>query len=195
MYAHISHHTHREVGYRITLIHWSSFLFPFLLSDSKSLFDRSIVWSDIAWVRRQTRLPIVLKGILTAEDARLAVDAGCDAILVSNHGARQVDTVAATIDALPEIVSAVGGRVEVYLDGGVRRGTDVFKAIALGARAVFIGRPVLWGLAHSGEAGVKSVWNILNSELESTMGLCGAPSIKAITNQFITTKEAMRPKL
>ena len=149
----------------------------------------------MAWVRTQTSLPIVLKGVLTREDALLAVEAGCSGILVSNHGARQVDTVSSTIEALPEIVEAVGGRCEVYLDGGVRRGTDVFKAIALGARAVFIGRPVLWGLAYAGEEGVKNVWSILHSELELAMGLCGTPNLKAITKQFITTKEAMRPKL
>jgi (S)-2-hydroxy-acid oxidase len=164
-------------------------------SDSKSLFDRSLTWKDVAWVRTQTSLPIVLKGVLTREDALLAVDAGCSGILVSNHGARQVDTVSSTIEALPEIVEAVGGRCEVYLDGGVRRGTDVFKAIALGARAVFVGRPVLWGLAYAGEEGVKNVLAILHSELELAMGLCGTPNLKAITKGFLTTKEAMRPKL
>ena len=137
----------------------------------------------------------MLKGVLTREDALLAVEHGCAAVLVSNHGARQVDTCAATIDALPEVVEAVAGRCEVYLDGGIRRGTDVFKALAMGARAVFIGRPVLYGLAYAGEAGVRDVWTILQKELQLAMGLCGAPNVKSITRAHVTTKEAMRAKL
>jgi len=160
-----------------------------------SLFDQSLTWNDLAWLKSITRLPIVLKGILTAEDARLAVSHGASAILVSNHGARQVDTVSSTIEALPEIVQAVEGKVEVYLDGGVRRGTDVFKALALGARAVFIGRPVLWGLAYAGEEGVRDVWNLINHEFKMCMGLSGTPNVAAITQRHVTTREVMRPKL
>jgi (S)-2-hydroxy-acid oxidase len=160
-----------------------------------SLFDASLTWKDIAWLRSQTTLPIVIKGVLTREDTLLAVEHGCDAILVSNHGARQVDTCAATIDALPEVVAAVNGRCEVYLDGGVRRGTDVLKALALGARAVFVGRPVLWGLAYAGEKGVKDVLTLLNKELELAMGLCGCSTVKDVTPQHVTTRDAMRPKL
>jgi (S)-2-hydroxy-acid oxidase len=114
-----------------------------------ALYDQSLSWKDVEWLKGITKLPIVAKGVLTPEDAVMAVESGCGGILVSNHGARQLDGVAATIDALPAIVKAVDGRAEVYLDGGVRRGTDVFKALALGARAVFVGRPVLFGLAHS----------------------------------------------
>lgn len=181
-----------DIRFLFLLFSFSSF--PYI-SDSKSLFDRSLTWKDIAWVRKQTSLPIIVKGILTREDALLAVEAGCRGIIVSNHGARQLDGVAATIEALPEVIAAVNGRCEVYLDGGVRRGTDVFKALALGAKAVFIGRPVLWGLAYAGEEGVKAVWNMLQSELEVAMGLSGAPNIASIKSSFLTTKEAMRPKL
>lgn len=114
-----------------------------------SQIDPTLNWSDIAWVRSITKLPVVVKGVLTAEDAKLAADTGVEAILVSNHGGRQLDGVLATIDALPEVLEAVKGRgVEVYIDGGVRKGTDVLKALALGAKAVFLGRPILWGLAH-----------------------------------------------
>ncbi len=158
---------------------------------ASSLFDASVCWQDIAWLQSQTQLPLVLKGILTKEDALLAVKYGCAAVLVSNHGARQVDTCAATIDALPEVVAAVAGRCEVYLDGGVRRGTDVLKALALGARAVFVGRPVLWGLAYDGEQGVKDVWTLLHKELELAMGLCGVASVDKISRNLVTTREQM----
>src|SRR6266700_1011709 len=110
----------------------------------------SLTWKSLAWLRSITALPILLKGILTAEDAQLAVEHGMDGIIVSNHGGRQLDTALASIEALPEIVEAVAGRCEVYIDGGVRRGTDILKALALGTRAVLVGRPVLWGLAASG---------------------------------------------
>jgi (S)-2-hydroxy-acid oxidase len=163
-----------------------------LRTDASSLFDASITWKDVAWLRSITKLPLVVKGILCAEDALLAVDAGVAGILVSNHGARQIDTCSATIDALPEIVAAVAGRCEVYLDGGVRRGTDVLKALALGARAVFVGRPALWGLAYAGEAGVKAVLTILHKELELAMALSGTATVKDITREHVTTKEAMR---
>jgi (S)-2-hydroxy-acid oxidase len=115
---------------------------------SKAFVDSSLSWKDITWLMSITSLPVVVKGVLTAEDARIAVELGVKGILVSNHGARQLDGVPATIEVLKEIVDAVCGKCEVYLDGGVRRGTDVLKALALGARAVFIGRPVLWGLAY-----------------------------------------------
>lgn len=166
-----------------------------LIAYSKSLFDRSITWKDIAWLIGQTKLPVILKGIMTEEDALMAVEVGAAGILVSNHGARQVDTCAATIEALPAIVAAVGDKLEVYVDGGIRRGVDVFKALALGARAVFVGRPFLWGLSHSGEAGVTDVHQILHAELENVMGLSGTPNLAAITRSFVTTREAMRPKL
>ncbi|KAF1786191.1 Aldolase-type TIM barrel [Phytophthora cactorum] len=144
------------------------------------LYDQTLSWKDVEWLKSITKLPIVAKGILTSEDAVMAVESGCEGILVSNHGARQLDGVAATIDALPAIIQAVGDRAEVYMDGGVRRGTDVFKALALGARAVFVGRPVLFGLAHSGKAGVSSVLRILNDELKHAMLFSGTASLADI---------------
>ncbi|KAG6961231.1 hypothetical protein JG688_00009209 [Phytophthora aleatoria] len=149
------------------------------------LYDQTLSWKDVEWLKSITKLPIVAKGILTSEDAVMAVESGCEGILVSNHGARQLDGVAATIDALPAIIQAVGDRAEVYMDGGVRRGTDVFKALALGARAVFVGRPVLFGLAHSGEAGVSSVLRILNDELKHAMLFSGTASLADIGPVYV----------
>jgi (S)-2-hydroxy-acid oxidase len=150
-----------------------------------SLIDRTLSWDDIKWLRSITRLKIVVKGVMTAEDAHEALRYGVDAIWVSNHGARQLDTVPSTIEALPEVVAAVNGKVEVYLDGGVTRGTDVFKALALGAKAVFIGRPVLWGLTHSGEEGVTNVLKLLNDELTMAMQLTGCLSVKDIQPSMV----------
>ncbi|KAM4770885.1 2-Hydroxyacid oxidase 1 [Rhinophrynus dorsalis] len=147
--------------------------------------DPSIKWEDIEWLKEITSLPIVAKGILRADDAKEAVKRGVSGILVSNHGARQLDGVPATIDVLQEIVEAVDGKVEVYLDGGVRKGTDVLKALALGARAVFIGRPVLWGLAYQGEEGVKDVLNILMEEFRLAMSLTGCCSVNDIEKTLI----------
>jgi 4-hydroxymandelate oxidase len=142
--------------------------------------DPTLTWEHLVWLRSLTPLPLVIKGILTAEDARLAVEAGVEGIVVSNHGGRQLDGVAASVDALPEVVDAVAGRAEVYLDGGVRRGTDVLRALALGARAVMIGRPYLWGLGVAGEAGVRRVIEILDDELRLAMALAGRPTAAAI---------------
>ena len=139
-----------------------------------------LTWDDLTWIRAATSLPILLKGIMTAEDAVLAVEHGIDGILVSNHGGRQVDGTAATIDVLPEITAAVGGRIEILLDGGVRRGTDVLKALALGASAVLIGRPAVWGLAVGGEAGVRRVLQMLRDEIENAMVQLGLGSIADI---------------
>ena len=124
-------------------------------------FDPALTWKDVEWLAQLTSLPILVKGILRADDALSAVNHGAAGIIVSNHGGRQLDTTPAAISVLPEIVDAVAGAVEVYIDGGIRRGTDVLKAIAYGARAVLIGRPILWGLAVGGEAGVKSVLEML----------------------------------
>ncbi|CAN8016745.1 unnamed protein product, partial [Ixodes persulcatus] len=135
--------------------------------------DPSLTWADVTWLRGITKLPVVAKGICTAEDAEEAIHAGVSAILVSNHGARHLDGLPSTIEVLPDIVRAVRGRVEVYLDGGVRRGTDVVKALALGAKAVFIGRPALWGLAYNGEAGVRQTLEILREELDRALALMG----------------------
>jgi 4-hydroxymandelate oxidase len=142
-------------------------------------------WDHIDWLRAHTRLPIVLKGVLHPEDARLALRHGVDGLLLSNHGGRQLDTVPATIDLLPEMAAAVGGAVPLLLDGGIRRGTDVVKAIALGAAAVGIGRPVVWGLAADGGRGAARVLEILREELEHTMMLCGAGSLDELTGDLI----------
>ncbi|MFC4116512.1 alpha-hydroxy acid oxidase [Nonomuraea zeae] len=134
-------------------------------------------WEDIDRLREMTALPIVLKGVTHPADARLALDHGVSAIMVSNHGGRQLDTVPATIDLLPDIVAAAGGAVPVLLDGGVRRGTDVLKALALGATAVAVGRPVIWGLAADGERGVTRVLGLLRTEVEHALTLCGCASV------------------
>jgi 4-hydroxymandelate oxidase len=147
--------------------------------------DPTLTWSDLEWIRGATELPLVLKGIATAEDAVLATEHGVDAIWVSNHGGRQLDGVAASIDALPEIVEAVGGACEVYVDGGIRRGTDIVKGLALGARAAFIGRPVAAGLAVGGEAGVSRVLALLRGELELALGLLGCTSPDQVTRAHI----------
>jgi isopentenyl diphosphate isomerase/L-lactate dehydrogenase-like FMN-dependent dehydrogenase len=138
-------------------------------------FDSSLNWRDIEWLAGYG-LPVVVKGILTAEDADLACEHGAAAVVVSNHGGRQLDGVQATIDALPGVVDAVAGRAEVYLDGGVRRGTDALKALALGARAVLIGRAMLWGLAARGEEGVAHVLELLRAEVELGLALLGCSS-------------------
>ncbi len=139
--------------------------------------DIHITWESLAWLRSLTSLPLVLKGVFTAEDAILAVKHGIDGIIVSNHGGRQLDSVSASIEVLPEVVEAIDGRCEVYLDGGIRRGTDILKALALGARAVLVGRPILWGLAVSGAEGVSHVLEILRSELALAMVLAGRPTL------------------
>ncbi|NWT39234.1 HAOX2 oxidase, partial [Rissa tridactyla] len=138
-----------------------------------SLLDPSVTWNDIYWLRSLTHLPIIIKGILTKEDAELAVRHGVQGIIVSNHGGRQLDGGPATIDALVEVAEAVQGRVEVYLDGGIRKGSDVLKALALGAKCVFIGRPALWGLAYKGEEGLQDVLRILQDEFRLSMALAG----------------------
>jgi isopentenyl diphosphate isomerase/L-lactate dehydrogenase-like FMN-dependent dehydrogenase len=144
--------------------------------------DASLTWSDIRWLRQITRLPIVVKGIMTGEDACAAVQAGVDGIVVSNHGARQVDTTLSTIEVLPEIVAAIRAtsnttKVDVYIDGGIRRGTDILKALALGADAVLVGRPILWGLAVAGCQGVVDVLDVLKREFELAMMLCGCATL------------------
>ena len=137
---------------------------------------RSLVWADLAAIRSWSSLPLVVKGILTAEDARLAVEHGVDAIVVSNHGARQLDRVPAGIDVLAEVVAAVGGRTEVWVDGGVRRGLDIAIARALGAQGVLVGRPMYWALAAGGAAGVERAIAILREELELALALLGTPT-------------------
>ncbi|TYH53366.1 hypothetical protein ES332_D09G095900v1 [Gossypium tomentosum] len=147
--------------------------------------DQSLSWKDVKWLQTITSLPILVKGVLTAEDTKLAIEAGAAGIIVSNHGARQLDYVPATIMALEEVVKAAQGKVPVFLDGGVRRGTDVFKALALGASGIFIGRPVVFALAVDGEAGVRKVLQMLHDELELTMALSGCRSLKEITRNHV----------
>ncbi|KAL2285734.1 hypothetical protein FJTKL_07466 [Diaporthe vaccinii] len=136
---------------------------------------------EIPWLRSVTKLHIWIKGILTAEDVQLAVQYGCDGVVVSNHGGRQLDQTPATIDVIQECVKAANGRIDVHIDGGIRSGTDIFKALALGAKCVWIGRPVLWGLAYDGEAGVTKTLDILYNEFKQCMQLCGCNSISDIT--------------
>jgi len=146
----------------------------------ESIWDPGLTWDAVDWLRQLTSLPLILKGILTADDARLAVSHGASGIIVSNHGGRQLDGAVATAVALREVVDAVGTSAEVYVDGGIRRGSDVLKALALGARAVLIGRPYLWGLAVEGESGVLKVMNQLRRELDLCMALAGRPTIDSI---------------
>ncbi|XP_048050190.1 hydroxyacid oxidase 2 isoform X2 [Megalobrama amblycephala] len=147
--------------------------------------DPSISWKDVSWLQSLTRLPIIIKGILTKEDAELAVEHGVQGIIVSNHGGRQLDGGPASIDCLPEIVDTVQGRIEVYMDGGIRTGSDVLKAIALGARCVFIGRPAIWGLAYKGDEGVKEVLQILHDEFRLSMALSGCRNVAEINRNLI----------
>lgn len=149
------------------------------------LLDPSLTWSALDWLRSITSLPILVKGIVRADDATRAIDAGCAGVVVSNHGGRQLDASPATIEVLPRVVDAVAGRGEVFLDGGVRRGADVIKALALGARAVLVGRPVLWGLAAGGRTGVATALGILRRELDLAMALCGCPDVASITRDLV----------
>jgi isopentenyl diphosphate isomerase/L-lactate dehydrogenase-like FMN-dependent dehydrogenase len=164
---------------------------PISLTTEDLAYDASISWDDLGWIREQAPgLPLLLKGILTAEDAELAVGAGADGIVVSNHGGRQLDTSPASLDALPEVIETVGGRIPVLVDGGVRRGTDIVKALALGASAVMVGRPAAWGLAAGGEDGVVDVLQILREELENAMTLCGCRIVADITRQHVAPAPA-----
>jgi isopentenyl diphosphate isomerase/L-lactate dehydrogenase-like FMN-dependent dehydrogenase len=147
--------------------------------------DPAATWKDLEWIKSLTDLPVIAKGIMTGEDAALCADVGMDAVIVSNHGGRGIDNTLATIEVLPEVVDAAKGRVEVLLDGGIRRGADVVKALALGAKAVCIGRPLFWGLALDGQRGVERVLNILRDEIEITMAKCGRPNIGSIDSSLV----------
>ncbi len=153
-----------------------------------SLYDVSLSWKHVEWLRQITKLPILLKGILRADDAVLGVKSGVAGIIVSNHGGRQLDSAPSAISVLSEIVEAVDDRVPVLLDSGIRRGTDIFKAIAFGAQAVLTGRPVLWGLAAGGEDGAVDVLELLRSEFRLTMQLSGCPTLSAITPDMVRQK-------
>ncbi len=144
-----------------------------------------VTWKDIEWLRSFSNVPLLLKGVLNAGDAMAAADLGCDGIIVSNHGGRSLDTVQTSIDALPNIAKRVGKRIPLILDGGVRRGIDVFKALALGASAVMIGRPYMYGLAAGGALGVARIVEILRTELEMTMGLAGCTKLSQISPDFL----------
>ena len=148
-------------------------------------FDPSLSWRDVEWLRSITKLPIVLKGIMAPEDGVLAVEHGAAAVVVSNHGGRQLDSGEPTLFALPRIADAIGGRIPVLMDGGVRRGTDVVKALCLGATAVMIARPYLWGLAIGGQRGVADVLGLLRAEVERTLALLGRPTISALERSAI----------
>jgi 4-hydroxymandelate oxidase len=150
-----------------------------------ALVDPNLTWDDIAWLASVSNLPVLVKGILRADDARRALDAGAAGVIVSNHGGRQFDTAPAAIDALGPIADALGDRAEVILDGGIRRGADILKAIAKGARAVQIGRPIVWGLVVDGEEGVSDVLNLLRDELDLAMALTGCRSIDEISFELL----------
>ncbi|WVZ87185.1 hypothetical protein U9M48_033868 [Paspalum notatum var. saurae] len=153
-----------------------------------SQIDSSLSGKDIEWLQTITRLPILVKGVITAEDARIAIECGVAGIIMSNHGGRQLDYLPATISCLEEVVREANGRVPVFLDSGIRRGTDVFKALALGASGVFIGRPILFALAVDGEAGVRTALQMLRDELEIAMALSGCMSLKEITRDHVSTE-------
>jgi 4-hydroxymandelate oxidase len=142
-------------------------------------------WDYVDRLKKLTRMKLVLKGVETREDARLAREHGVDGIVVSNHGGRALDTNRSTIEALPEVVDGAGGALPVFVDGGFRRGTDIFKALAMGARAVGVGRPYVWGLSAFGQQGVERVLDILRAELQLTMRQCGAPAVKQITKAMV----------
>src|SRR6059058_1750423 len=159
---------------------------PMLYADVTAALEQSVVtWEDLKWIRQAWNRPIVIKGIHTAEDARRAVDIGADALVVSNHGGRQLDGVAPTLRVLPEVVSAVGDRIEVLLDGGVRRGSDVVKALCLGARAVMAGRAYAYGLAAAGNGGVARAIDILRADLVRTLKLLGCASVADLDRSYV----------
>jgi isopentenyl diphosphate isomerase/L-lactate dehydrogenase-like FMN-dependent dehydrogenase len=160
------------------------------VEETFELMDLSLEWPSLAALAADCSVPVLVKGILTAEDALLAVEHGAGGVIVSNHGGRQLDCAVASADALPEIVEAVAGRVPVLVDGGIRRGTDVAIALALGADAVLVGRPALWGLAAGGAAGAERVLSILRAELELTLGLCGCPSPGELTLDHVRRSPA-----
>src|ERR1700733_1463623 len=165
---------------------------PMLLSEMGRGATSSPTWEEVAWVRDNFDGPVLVKGVLTADDCRRALDLGCDGVVGSNHGGRQLDGVPATIQVLPEIVAAVGDRMEILLDGGVRRGSDVLKALALGAKAVLIGRPYVWGLALGGQDGVAHMLELLRAEMKRSMQLMGCESVHDLDHSWVGAC-SMRP--
>ncbi len=165
-----------------------SFLSAYVLTQQ----DASVTWDDIEWLRSITTLPLVLKGIVRPDDASRAAEMGVAGVIVSNHGGRQMDAAPPAIDALSEVTEAIAGRCELMMDGGVRSGNDVLKALALGARAVLVGRPILWGLAVDGEAGALGVLEILKDELQRAMALAGCPDLASISGDLIRRARSPR---
>ena len=164
---------------------------PMPLTDvGTALAQSTITWEDLKWIRDIWQGPVTVKGVLTGDDARRAIDVGASAIVVSNHGGRQLDTVPASLRALPEIVSAVNGQIEVLMDGGIRRGADIVKAICLGARAVLCGRAYAYGLAAAGQAGVARALEILREDLNRTLRLLGCPAISALDGSYVDRSAA-----
>lgn len=151
----------------------------------KEMFDGTVSWADLDWIRHAWNGPIAVKGVLRPDEAARAADQGADAVIVSNHGGRQMDHLPATLDVLPGIVDAVGDRIEVLIDSGFRRGSDIVAALALGARAVLIGRAHLYGLAAAGEAGVRHAIDILAQELRMSMALCGARTLAELDRSML----------
>jgi L-lactate dehydrogenase (cytochrome) len=156
-----------------------------LVDVAAALAESAVTWADLRWIRELWNGPIIVKGILTGDDARRAIDEGAVAISVSNHGGRQLDGVPASLRALPEVVAAVNGRIEVLMDGGIRRGTDIAKAVSMGARAVLCGRAYAYGLAAAGEAGVDRAIEILRTDLERTLRLLGCPSLAELDRSYV----------
>jgi L-lactate dehydrogenase (cytochrome) len=146
-----------------------------------------VTWDDFRWIREAWPGPLVAKGVLTGDDARRAIDHGANGVVVSNHGGRQLDSAASGLRALPEVVAAVGSQAEVLMDGGIRRGSDIVKAICLGARAVLVGRAYVYGLAAAGQAGVTRALEILRTDVERTLKLLGCPSIAALDRSYVDT--------
>ena len=162
---------------------------PLINTKGGGNFKKSLSWADVEFVQKNTKLPVILKGILSPELAKRAVSSGIAAIQVSNHGGRQLDGVPAAIEALPGVAKAVGGKVPIIMDSGIRRGNDVFKALALGANAVAIGRPVLYGLSLGGWMGVQSVYSRLKTELTRSMLIAGVASVKEINSGYLIKRD------
>ena len=156
-----------------------------LASWTAQQFDPALSWDDVQWIKQRWGGKLILKGIMDAEDARLAVQSGADALIVSNHGGRQLDGAPSSISALPAIVDAVGSQIEVHMDGGIRSGQDVIKALALGAKGVYIGRAFLYGLGAMGEEGVSKCLDIIQRELDLTMAFCGLTDIKKVDSKIL----------
>jgi len=175
----------RENELRVPLVKPDGMSQPNVPTGLNLIYDPTLTWTSLEWLRSISPLPIVLKGILRADDAVRAVEHGAAGILVSNHGGRELDTSTSTIEALPSIAEAVDGRIEVYVDGGVRRGTDVLKALALGARAVLVGRQIQWALAVGGDAGIVRLFELMTGEFTSAMALCGARNVGEITPSVV----------